>query len=823
MPLPDIAKRVVLILLLVVCKAVAAEQQQAIPAPINFTVIDENGLAVPAAQLTILEPGQSAVQLWTNYDGHCSFVPRQNAPYQIHVQKPGFYQALESSIDPIVSSLRIVLTHEQIVQEQVNVTDSVPGIDPEQTADTSTMNTPEIVNVPYQTSRDIRYLLPFNPGVVADVTGQVHVAGSETWAALDEIDGFDVRSPVNGVLGLRISPDAVRTIDAETTRYPVEFGRATGGVIAFYTGMGDNKFRFNATNFVPSFRSLNGIRFDKFVPRFTFSGPLARDRAWFYDGLEAEYDNIYIAELPANANTDELIRGSNFLKAQANLTPANILTAGLLFNDYHSPYDGISSLTPQQSTVKRDTISWLPYLRDKSSFSGGTLLDTGIGAVRVRDGYEPQGTAPYQITPELPSGSYFENFAGLSERVEGNALLYLPARHWAGLHNFKVGLDLNHVGYNAKFVRAPVSYLREDGTLLRQSVFPTEAPFSLHNVELGAYIQDRWQPLTGLLLEPGLRFDWDEIVRRPLVSPRIAAVYSPHGSDSATKLSAGVGLYYEHTQLEYLTRALAGIRYDTYYAANGVTPTGAVQQTSFTAIGSSLDEARALNWSVGIEHKLPWQIFAGANFLQKRTSNEFTYVNQSGPSALSGNYLLTNQRQDHYDSFEFDARRLFANGYSLFGSYTRSSARTNAAIDYLPTLSPLGPQQSGPLGWDTPNRLISWGWLPLPLGFLHKSWDFVYLLDSHSGFPYTAVNANRQVFGAAGAQRFPDFVNFSPGIEWRFHLRGAYFGLRGVMENATDRPNPAIVNNVVDSPAYGTFSEFQGRAFTARIRLIGAK
>ena len=29
------------------------------------------------------------------------------------------------------------------------------------------------------------------------------------------------------------------------------------------------------------------------------------------------------------------------------LTQANILTGGLLYNNYHSPYDGISSLTPQ--------------------------------------------------------------------------------------------------------------------------------------------------------------------------------------------------------------------------------------------------------------------------------------------------------------------------------------------------------------------------------------------------------------------------------------------------------------------------------------------
>ena len=326
----------------------------------------------------------------------------------------------------------------------------------------------------------------------------------------------------------------------------------------------------------------------------------------------------------------------------------------------------------------------------------------------------------------------------------------------------------------------------------------------------------------GVLIEPGLRFDWDEIVRRPLLSPRIAAVYSPPGSKGATKMSAGVGLYYEHTQMEYLTRAQAGVRYDTYYEADGVTPTGSAEETEFTANGS-LHEARAVNWSVSLEQELPGSVFAAVNFLQKRTADAFTYLNENGTAAPSGDYVLTNGRQDHYDSVEVEARRVFAKGYTVFASYTRSSARTNAALDYLPTPSPLGPEQSGPLAWDTPNRVISWGWMPLWLPRLKRSWDFVYTLDWHTGFPYTAVDQSQQVVGAAGGQRFPDYVSFSPGLEWRFHFRGAYLGLRGVLENATNRGDPAIVNNVVVSPEYGTFSEFLGRAFTTRIRLIGAK
>jgi hypothetical protein len=828
MPRPISAFPVVISLLLIVSAGLARGQQPPAPAPaqqsatVRITIVDENGQVVSGAQVTVLEPGHTPLQLWTDYAGRCSFTPRQNAAYQVLSSKPGYYQNIQSDVDPDASSIRIELTHEQIVQEQVNVTDSSPGIDVEQTSGEFTMNTPEIVNVPYTTSRDIRNLLPFNPGVVADSTGQVHVAGSETWQTLDQIDGFDVRSPVRGVLGMRVSPDAVRTIVTESTRYPVEFGRTTGGVIAFYTGMGDNKFRFNATNFVPSFRSLNGIRFDKFVPRITFSGPLVRDRAWFFDGLEAEWDNIYIVELPANANSNQLVRGSNLFKVQENLTPSNILTGGLLFNAYHSPYDGISSLTPQRSTTKRNTLAWLPYIRDKWSLAGGALLATGFGVVRINDGYEPHGSAPYQITPELPSGSYFESLTGHSQREEGTADLYLPPRHWAGQHDFKFGIDLRHTGYSENVTRAPISYLREDRTLLRRSVFPAIPRFTLNDVEVGAYAEDRWQPGKGLLLEPGLRFDWDEIIRRPLISPRVAAVYSPGGGNS-TKLSAGVGLYYEHTQLEYLARAHEVGRFDTYFAPDGVTPTSQALPTSFTANYGPLRQARAINWSLGVEQKVPWSILFGANFLEKRTSNVFTYVNQSGPSALSGNYLLTNQRQDHYDSFEVDARRFFAGGHTLFVSYTRSSARTNAALDYVPTISMLGPQQSGPLPWDTPNRVISWGWMPVPLPRIRNRWDFVYTVDWHTGFPYTAINANQQVVGAAGAQRFPAYFNISPGLEWKFHFRGSYFGLRGVLENATDRANPSMVNNVVDSPQFGTFSQFQGRALTARIRLIGAK
>ena len=807
----------------------AACYMQALPAQVPaahsvaIAVVDETGAAVSDAQITIQEPGRPPDHIASDYAGRSAYTVHGNQPYDLRVQKPGFYQTAMSNTDVDLREIHVVLQHEQMLTQQVSVTASVPGIDPEQTSDSHVMSVPEIINVPYPTSRDIRNLLPFYPGIIADESGQVHIVGSDTYATLDTLDGFDIRSPVSGNLAMRVSADAVRSIDERTTRYPVEYGRATGGVITFTTGMGDNKFRFNATNFVPSLQDRDGIRFDKFVPRFTFSGPLMKDRAWFFDGLELEFDNIYIQELPANANTDELSRGSNLLRFQVNTTPSNILSSGLLYNLYHSPYDGISSLVPQESTTKRNTIGWLPYFRDQFSFHNGALLDAGIDIQRIRDGYEPRGSTPFAITPELTQGSYFENATGLSQRVETNAVLYLPPQHWFGVHNFKAGVDLDRISFGETVFRAPVSYLREDRTLSRLSTFPLTTPYTNHNIELGAYFQDRWSPNSNLIVEPGLRLDWDEIIRRPEFAPRLAASWLPAQFHGSTKVSGGFGLYYEHTQLEYLERALPGLRYDTYYASDGITPITPPLLTNFTYNQGSLHEARALNWSVGIEQKLPASTYLTANLIRKRVSDAFVYANQAGPSALSGTYALTNTREDHDTLEEIDLRHTFVHGYTLWGAYAHSTAHTNSAIDYVSTISMVGPEQSGPLPWDSPNRILSWGWLPFEVPWFRKNWDFVYTAEWHTGFPYTSVDVDDLVDGAAGSRRFPSYTNFSPGLEWRFHFRGSYFGLRGVIENITGSSNYAVVNNNVDSPQYGRFTEPFGRVLTARLRLINSK
>ncbi|HWE84602.1 MAG TPA: hypothetical protein VG267_06640 [Terracidiphilus sp.] len=99
----------------------------------------------------------------TDYNGHLQFELKGATPYRLRVQKRGFYQSEQNSLDPQQRDVRVVLAHEQTVVEQVSVSSSPPGIDPQQVSDGITMEVPEIINVPYPTSRDLRNLLPFFP------------------------------------------------------------------------------------------------------------------------------------------------------------------------------------------------------------------------------------------------------------------------------------------------------------------------------------------------------------------------------------------------------------------------------------------------------------------------------------------------------------------------------------------------------------------------------------------------------------------------------------------------------------------------------------
>src|SRR3954462_488503 len=198
-------------------------------------------------------------------------------------------------------------------------------------------------------------------------------------------------------------------------------------------------------------------------------------------------------------------------------------------------------------------------------------------------------------------------------------------------------------------------------------------------------------------------------------------------------------------------------------------------------------------------------------FFQRRGARGFVY--NTPTNSVSGDFVLENTRQDRYDAFQITLRRNFRETFSVMGSYTRSRARSNQALDFDVDNPVLSTQQPGPYPWDTPNRVLSWGYLPLfPLPVIHQL-ELAYSVEARSGFPFNEFTDQQQLIGKPGAQRFPDYFSLNIQLEKRFHLFGNYLALRGGFDNITGRCNPFVVNSIIDSThPQPTFAACQGRA-----------
>jgi Carboxypeptidase regulatory-like domain/TonB dependent receptor-like, beta-barrel len=802
-----------------VTSAAPLQRNPAQSARLLLKVVDENGVAIADARLTLSQSAtQTLVRGETDEAGRHEFNLTNPGTYQLKIEKEGFYSSSTNDVHiSETSSLEVMMYYQQEIAETVNVYDAPPAIDPERTAAVETLTSREILTVPYPSTRDYRKALPLIPGVLADPSDQIHLGGSATYQVFDQLDGFNITHPITGLLELRVNPDALRTIDVQTSRSSAQYGKGSGGNLSLTTGMGDDHYRLSATNFIPSFQNRKGLNINEWSPRATFSGPLRKKKAWFFDGVGGVYDLTIVPELPTDADRASSYRVDNLLKGQINLNERNILTAGFLINRFHSEHEGLSEFSPRETTTDLNDSAYLATLKDQLFASNGALIEIGLAVNQFHTDEQPMGSLPYRLSPEGTSGNFFRTSKATARRWQWIANLTLPSWHWRGTHEFKFGVDLDRISYDQLAIRDQILIVREDGTLSRQATFVGGQVVSRHNFESSAYGQDRWSISKRLLLEAGLRLDRDSIIYRTSISPRVAATYLlTH--DGNTKLSGGIGLYYDATNLDLITRPLAGQRLDQFYASDGRTPVGAPVTTFFQVNEAGLRVPRYLNWSFGLEHELPAAIYLDAEFLQKRGHEVFAFFNRSQLGQGDVGFQLTNDGQDRYDALQIVLRRAFKGNYAILVAYTRSRARSNAVLDPRIDNPVFGQQAGGPLPWDAPNHLITWGWMPLI-----KKFDFTYSLDWRSGFPFSVVNEQQRLVGDLNSHRFPAYFTLNTHLERHFSLFSYYLALRAGFNNVTNRQNPTVVNNNVDSPQFLTFGGTEHRTFTGRIRFLGRK
>src|SRR6476659_9919902 len=118
--------RALLLTFVIVCSAAA----QSAPGP-TIAVVDQNGVAVVSARVSLQAPPATAVRCETDHTGRCSFPGTPAGPYVVRVEKEGFY-AFEGSAVQLTpgGTVEVGISRLQEIREIVNVRESPPAIDP---------------------------------------------------------------------------------------------------------------------------------------------------------------------------------------------------------------------------------------------------------------------------------------------------------------------------------------------------------------------------------------------------------------------------------------------------------------------------------------------------------------------------------------------------------------------------------------------------------------------------------------------------------------------------------------------------------------------
>src|SRR6266852_7965727 len=727
--------RTLVVVLASISSLLSARILAAAAAQCTGVVLDENGVPVSAAQIKLEDTSGRAYRTETDGAGRFTIRDLPAGDYKAEVRKQGFFVLAGQAVSLHAGNneLSLVLNHEQEIREQVQVTAPSNQIDTQDTTQRSSLSARDIRDIPVPNSHILNESLVALPEIVQDHLNNLHVAGARSGETQYLLDGFEIGDPVNGALTARFNIDATRAAEVQTGRFGAAYAHSGASILSLETPDGDDRWRFGTTNPAPGINIQQSAHLGNWYPRFAFSGPIERGRFWFSDSISVQHTFAVVKGLPANADTFEEWAGDNLLRLQYNVSRRHILHASLLYNRAHDDNLGLDALDPQSTTVTAEQRRTFVSLKDQI-WLHDTLFELGVAADRSVLDYTPQGTQPLVLLVNGTSGNYFARTHLRGRRLQAVGSVTTASRHWHGIHQLSAGFNVAGLTYSLAAQRGEIQALRADGTLVRQSTFSGPAAPRLSNTQAGGYFQDTWSFSKHFVFQAGLRTDWDRFTQSAMAEPRLSGNVLPFGDDRSN-LSLGWGIYNAPLNLSVLGEAFDQQPVDTFFDATGKVVVLGPVVSQFALPPGGLRQPRFTISSAGWQEKLGQKTLVGLELLARNGYHGFAYIDQQ-PSEPGGIFMLKYHRKDRYRSATFSMRQVFSEATEVYGAYTRSLARSNEVLN--PALGSIFyvAQQPGPVAWDAPNRLLTWGWAPTHIWGIQLSYFFEY----RTGYPFSVVN-----------------------------------------------------------------------------------
>lgn len=720
--------------------------------------------------------------------------------YRLIATLAGYVDAIREGVrvergktTPIELSLELRPFSESVVVR--GVTPMEKPVEPSPPAEITTQ---KLDLLPLATDR-FQEAFPLLPGVVRDSEGRLSFNGARPSQSILLVNGANVTDPVTGDFAVELPLRAVEAVRVNDIPYSAEYGRVTAAVAEVETRGGTDTWDLDTGDLLPrlNFRdgTIKGIR--SFVPQVGISGPLDKGKLWLSQSVGYRFVRSRTYDLPYGEDESIVESVDSFTQLDWRMTDNHHLTTTFSLFPQELDNLGLNALTASEATPKLESSGWNAAIAERSAL-GGNTLETTVALKRFDLSIRPKSEAASRLTPDGLRDNYFDLIDRFSSRFELSSALTRPVAGFWGEHQLKLGANLSKTRFDGTDGGLPVNVVGAGGEPMLRIDWRGEPEAAGSDVQLSAFVQDRWRTSDRFGIEVGLRYDFDDLLSQHQLAPRLALAYAldPGGR---TVVRGGFGIFYDYVPLQAGSFERMQTRVETPLGKDG-SPSG-LPIVFRNRVSGALDIPRSAAWSAEIDRFLTDGLELRLGYRERHGSQEM--IVDRMVERQEGTLLLSSGGKSLARELSATLRISTEGGSELFVAYAK--ARSTGDLNHFTTLyqnlrTPLiYPNENSLLDLDVPDRVLLWGVLKLPLDFRLGPG-----LEWRSGFPYSIYDARYLPVGARNhGGRFPRFFSLDLRLTRGLRVKGRKVRVGIQFYNLGNHYNPRDVVSNQASDRFG--------------------